>query len=56
MGGVGRASAMHSVSVQQVTAGKTASRKKSIGVRFSAIQSDGRVESDTINAVIGLSP
>lgn len=36
-------------------AGKTASRKQIIGVRFSAIQSDGRVESDMINAVIGLS-
>lgn len=38
------------------SAGKTASRKKSFGVRFSATQADGRVGCDMINAGVALFP
>lgn len=38
------------------SAGKTASRKKSSGVRFSTAQAEGRVRSDMINAGAVLSP
>lgn len=51
-----RASAMHGIERSAGdSAGKTASRQKSSGVRFSATQADGTVGSDTVGAGVVLS-